>query len=161
MTEAEAESRIRREFKPLADSKIFEDLVRPMLAAGISIRFQARGASMSPAIRDQEIVRVMPVIAAKLRKDDIVLAKSENGFRLHRIVFADPASDVFITRGDCGQQNDPTLQAGQILGLAWAKEVRIGRTTVQAGFRGVGGWIMRSAARTQYISAKLLRRLAA
>ncbi|HEV2400268.1 MAG TPA: C25 family cysteine peptidase [Candidatus Sulfotelmatobacter sp.] len=98
---------------------------------------------------------------AKLRKDDIVLAKSNYGFRLHRIVLADHAKGLFITKGDCGQQNDPALTADQILGLAWAKEVRVGRTIVEARFRSVGGWILRFAARAQYISAKLLRRAAA
>src|SRR5579864_5777213 len=95
--------------KAFADSKLFEQLVCPLLDQGLSVRFEARGASMSPAIRDGEVVEVTPVIVAKLRKDDIVLAKTNVGFRLHRIVLADAARDLFITRGDCGQQNDPAL----------------------------------------------------
>ncbi|HYM76013.1 MAG TPA: C25 family cysteine peptidase [Candidatus Dormibacteraeota bacterium] len=146
--------------KVFADSKLFEEVVRPLLEQGMSVRFQARGASMSPAIRDGEVVEVTPVIVAKLRKDDIVLAKSNCGFRLHRIVRADSASDVFITRGDCGQENDPALRADQILGLARAKEVRVGRNIVQARFRGVGGWMLRSAARAQSVSSKLFRKAA-
>lgn len=142
-----------------ADSKLFEEIVRPLLAQGLSVRFQARGASMSPAIRDGEVVEVTPVIVTELRKDDIVLAKSNFGFRLHRIVMADPFNDVFITRGDCGQENDPALKAEQILGLARAKEVRLGRTIVHARFKGVGGWMLRSAARAQYLSTKLLRKM--
>ncbi|MBZ5689567.1 MAG: DUF11 domain-containing protein [Acidobacteriia bacterium] len=147
--------------KVFADSKLFEEVVRPLLEQGLSVRFQARGASMSPAIRDGEVVEVTAVIVTKLRKDDIVLAKSNAGFRLHRIVAADPGKDVFITRGDCGQQNDPALKAEQILGLARAKEVRVGRNIVQAGFRGVGGWMLRSAARIQRVSRKLLARAVA
>jgi uncharacterized repeat protein (TIGR01451 family) len=146
--------------KVFADSKLFEEIVRPLLDQGLSVRFQARGASMSPAIRDGEVVEVTPVIVAKLRKDDIVLAKSNCGFRLHRIVRADPASAVFVTRGDCGQENDPALRADQILGLARAKEVRVGRNIVQARFRGVGGWMLRSAARAQFVSSKLFRKAA-
>src|SRR5579864_7551575 len=144
--------------KAFADSKLFEQLVCPLLDQGLSVRFEARGASMSPAIRDGEVVEVTPVIVAKLRKDDIVLAKTNVGFRLHRIVLADAARDLFITRGDCGQQNDPALKAGQILGLARAKEVRVGRNIVQAGFRGAGGWLLRSAARAQYVCAKVLKK---
>src|SRR5580658_9634461 len=105
-----------------ADSKLFEGVLRELLEKGLSARFQARGASMSPTIRDGEMVKVTPVIVSKLRKDDIVLAKSNYGFRLHRIVLADHARDVFITRGDCGQENDPPLNGSQILGLAEAKE---------------------------------------
>jgi uncharacterized repeat protein (TIGR01451 family) len=147
--------------KVFADSKLFEEILRPLLEQGLRVRFQARGASMSPAIRDGEVVEVTPVMVTKLRKDDIVLAKSNCGFRLHRIVAADPERDVFITRGDCGQQNDPALKAEQILGLARAKEVRVGRNIVQARFRGVGGWLLRSAARMQFVSRKLLARAGA
>lgn len=142
----------------LADSELFEEVVRPLLEQGLNVRFQARGGSMSPAIRGGEIVEVTPVIVTKLRKDDIVLAKSNAGFRLHRIILADPARDIFITRGDCGQENDPALKGSQILGLAHSKEVRVGRNIVQARFRGVGGRLLRSVARLQSVSSKLLAR---
>jgi len=139
-----------------SDSKLFEDVVRELLEQGLRARFQARGASMSPAIRDGEVVEVTPVIVSKLRKDDIVLAKSKDGFRLHRIVHADHARDVFLTRGDCGQENDPLLRGGQILGLARAKGVRVGRRILQARFKSVGGWALRCAARSQVVVVKLL-----
>jgi len=138
------------------DSRLFEDLMRDLLGRGLAVRFQARGASMSPAIRDGEIVEVTGVIVSKLRKDDIVLAKTKDGFRLHRIVFADSASDVFVTRGDCGPENDPMLRGAQILGLAQAKEVRVGRKLMQARFRSVSGWALRCAARSQHVTSKLL-----
>ena len=141
-----------------ADSHLFEEIVRPLLAQGLSVRFQAHGASMSPAIRDGEVVEVIPAVVTELHKDDIVLAKTNRGFRLHRVVAADYANDRFVTRGDCGQENDPPLSAAQILGLARAKEVRLGRSVVRAKFRGVGGWILRSAARAQYLTAKLVQR---
>src|ERR1700722_1233550 len=139
------------------DSERFEALSRDLLKSGMGVRFQARGASMSPAIRDGEIVGVTPVIVSKLRKDDIVLANTNTGFRLHRIVFADHERDLFITRGDCGQANDPALKGAQILGLAQAKEVRVGRRMVRAKFNTVSGWALRCAARAGYIASKLAR----
>ncbi|MFZ0734923.1 MAG: C25 family cysteine peptidase [Candidatus Sulfotelmatobacter sp.] len=144
-----------------ADSKLFDEVVRDLLDRGLSVRFQARGASMSPAIRDGETVEITSVIMSELRKDDIVLAKTNYGFRLHRIVLADHARDVFITRGDCGRQNDPPLTGVQILGVARSKEVRIGRNIVQARFRTVDGWILRSAARAGYVARKSIRKLRA
>lgn len=132
-----------------ADSILFEELMRDLLKRGRAVRFLAQGCSMSPAIRDGEMVQITPVIVSKLRKDDIVLTKSKYGFRLHRIVSADHANDVFVTRGDCGQQNDPALTGSQILGLARAKEVRVGRINVRAQFRGVIGWLLRCAAHGQ------------
>jgi hypothetical protein len=79
-----------------SDAQLFEAFVRPMLERGLSVRFEARGCSMSPAIRDGEIVEVSPAELVGLRKDDIVLAKSECGFRLHRIVMLDLERDVFV-----------------------------------------------------------------
>ena len=138
------------------DSKLFEDLARDLLEHGVGVRFRARGASMSPAIRDEEMVWITPVMVSNLRKDDIVFTKSDYGFRLHRLVVADLASDTFITRGDCGQQNDPPLKGIQILGRAQAKEVRVGRTVVLAKFRGLGGSAFRCLARTQSVARKML-----
>ncbi len=138
------------------DSDLFADLLCPMLQQGLDVRFQARGASMSPAIRDGEVVEITPVQLSQLRKGDIVLAKTELGFRLHRIVNFDLVNNVFITRGDCGHENDPPLSAAQILGLARAKEVRLGWTTVRASFRY--GSFLRCAARVQYLLEKMLRK---
>ncbi len=138
------------------NSELFEDLLSPMLEQGLSVRFQARGASMSPAIRDGEIVEIGPVKPTGIRKRDIVLAKTKSGFRLHRIVTLDHARNIYITRGDCGQEDDPPLTGSQILGLARAKELRLGWTTVRASFRH--GWLLRRAARAQYLVEKVVRK---
>jgi len=116
---------------------------------------------MSPAIRDGEVVHVKPAGPADLRKGDVVLVKGETGFRLHRLVVADVGRDVFITRGDCGQQDDPAVAGEQIAGIAVAKEVRVGNWIVRAKLSGVGGRILCGAARGQGIARKLLSRIAA
>ena len=136
-------------------SELFEDLSRELMQNGLSIRFQARGASMSPRIRDGEIVHVAPVIVSKLRKGDIVLTKSNHGFRIHRLLVADHEKDLFITRGDCGQQDDPAVRGGEILGIAEAKEVQVGRRVVRAKLRGAGGHMVQCAARGQVILKRL------
>ena len=125
------------------DSERFEAISRELLQNGMGVRFEARGASMSPAIRDGEIVYVTPVIVSKLRKDDIVLSKGHSGFRVHRLVVADQDKNLFITRGDCGEQDDPPLRSEQILGVAIAKEVRIGNKLMRARFNSVGGRALR------------------
>ena len=62
-------------------TKLFEAISRELLREGNGIRFQACGASMSPAIRDGEIVHVESAVPVELRKGDIVLVKGEMGFR--------------------------------------------------------------------------------
>ncbi|MGA8428643.1 MAG: CARDB domain-containing protein, partial [Candidatus Sulfotelmatobacter sp.] len=139
-----------------SDSGMFEAFTRELLKAGLRVRFEARGASMSPCIRDGEIVHITPVIVSKLRKDDIVLARSNNSFRVHRLVLVDQENDTFVTRGDCGQQDDPAVRGEEILGIATAKEVRVGRRVVRAKFDGLGGRLLRGAARSQYLLMKVL-----
>ncbi len=135
---------------------LFEEVVRELLGRGLCARFQARGASMSPAIRDGETVEITPVTVSKLRKDDIVLAKTNHGMRLHRIVLADHERDVYVTRGDCGKENDPPVKGSQILGIARAKEVRVGRRMLRAKLNSVGGEFLCGAARGQRITQRLL-----
>jgi Peptidase S24-like len=138
-------------------SQQFESFSLQCLQAGIRIRFQARGASMSPAIRDGEMVYVRPASDSLLREGDIVLVKSDSGFRMHRLVRMDPRRDMFITRGDCGLQDDPPVRRGQILGVAVAKDVQIGTGRVTARFNGPRGKVLRALARGQAAFRKLAR----
>lgn len=137
-------------------SKLFEAFSRELLGTGSLVRFEARGASMSPAIRDGEMVHVRPAVLTELRVGDIVLVKSDGGFRLHRLVTVDVDRDVFVARGDCGLEDDPAVRGVEILGIAEAKEVRVGRRMVRAKLRGVGGRVLRGAARGQLILKKIV-----
>ena len=141
-----------------SDSESFEAISRELLNRGLSVRFEARGASMSPSIRDHQIVHVTPVIVSKLRKGDIVLTKGHSGFRVHRLVFTDHDKNLFITRGDSGQQNDLPVRGDQILGLVVAKEVKLGKKSVRTELKGIGGRLLQAAARGQSLASKLLRR---
>jgi uncharacterized repeat protein (TIGR01451 family) len=136
-------------------SRQFESFSLECLKAGLRIRFQARGASMSPTIRNREMVYVKPASEVTLRRGDIVLVKADYGFRLHRLVVADASRDVFITRGDSSQQDDRPVRCHQILGVAVAKDVQVGTANVRANFKGMGGRLLRSVARGQSAVSKL------
>src|SRR5579864_1077500 len=138
-------------------SRLFEALSRELLCAGNRIRFQARGASMSPSIRDGEFVLVAPANRTELRKGDIVLVRSTNGFRLHRLVVTDPEADVFITRGDCGRERDPAVSAEEIVGIATAKEVRIGKITARVPLKGAVGRLLSGTTNGQHRVIRLFR----
>ena len=144
-----------------ADSS-FEALSRELLQSGSSVRFEARGSSMFPTIRDREIVYVTPVIVSKLRKDDIVLTKGHKRFLIHRLVVADHERNLFITRGDSGTEDDPAVRGDQILGQVLSKEVtfgtkRFGKKTVRMKLTGFSGMLLRSAARSRSAAGKILR----
>ena len=140
-------------------SRQFESFSMDCLNAGLRVRFQARGSSMSSSIRDGEMVYVRPASEADLRRGDIVLVKSGYGFRLHRLIRADAGRDIFITRGDCALQDDPPVSRKQILGVAVAKDVRVGTKTLRAQFWGARGCFLRVAARTQSILSKVPSRV--
>ena len=137
-------------------SKQFESVALECLRAGLGVRFQARGASMFPTIHNGEMVYVKPASVASLRRGDIVLVKGDHGFRMHRLVAADAGRDVFITRGDCGLQDDPAVRGDQILGIAVAKEVRVGRNIVRTKLKGVGGMLLSWTARGKAAVSKFL-----
>lgn len=80
------------------DSEQFEQLSRGLLTSGHHVRFQARGRSMLPLIKDGETLCVESVAAAKLRVGDIVVARTTLGLRAHRLIFADVKRDCFLTR---------------------------------------------------------------
>ena len=139
-------------------SRLFAELSSELLACGNAIRFRARGASMSPAICDGEIVDVKPARASELHVGDIVLVRAGLAFRLHRLVLADAGRDVYITRGDCGMQDDPAVSGEQIVGTVMTNDARPG--VVRARFRGICARWIGLTARAQHLAGKILRALA-
>jgi len=105
-----------------AHSSLFGALSRGLLSTGLGFRFQARGRSMEPAIRDGEILWVEPCSPRGLRKGDIVLFAEGANFRAHRLMVADAERDIFITRGDAGLERDEALCGKQVLGKVVAKQ---------------------------------------
>src|SRR5437667_205988 len=81
-----------------AESSIFGQLVRDLEESGFGFRFQARGRSMLPTIRDGEILQVERVDPATLRVGDIVLFRSGGEFKAHRVIRN--RKECFLTRGD-------------------------------------------------------------
>jgi len=98
------------------DSVLFEQLSRGLLADGHQIRFQARGRSMLPLIRDGENLCVESVPPRRLHVGDIVVARTPRGLRAHRLIFKDLKRDCFLTRGDAGQETDPPISSRHIIG---------------------------------------------
>ena len=137
-------------------SELFETFIRQLLKEGKCVRFQARGESMWPTIQNGDVVRIQPVAPGELCKGDIVLVKDDHGFRLHRLVLADAGNDFFITRGDSSQQDDPPVRGDEILGIAQSKQVKIGNRTVPANFKGMGGRLLRGAARGQHLLERVV-----
>lgn len=66
------------------------------MRAGATVKFTAHGNSMSPRIRDGDMVCVRPTQIAEVEQGDIVLAKVKGRWYLH-LVSASSGDRVLIT----------------------------------------------------------------
>ncbi|MGA6959434.1 MAG: hypothetical protein WBY38_08500, partial [Candidatus Acidiferrales bacterium] len=103
-----------------SNSQQFAAVCDATLLRGLPMRFQARGQSMQPNVRNGDTVEVAPISAGKPERGDIVLARGRAGFRLHRVVGWDAATGKVVTRGDAGQGNDEPAE--MVLGKVTAIE---------------------------------------
>lgn len=98
-------------------------MARVLVAQGRSFRFHARGGSMRPAIRNNDVLQVEPVRAEELRAGEIVLfAARSGGFRAHRLQLADGEKDMYVTKGDANPFADAPIQGSQILGRVVSRQ---------------------------------------
>lgn len=133
--------------KDRAESLAFHLLTSDLISAGYGLRFQAVGRSMLPTIQDGEIVHVRPVPTDLLRIGDIVLLRTDEQFKAHRIIRK--RGECFITRGDAGVDTDGEIRCDQILGRVTAKEIMNSHRLVRLdGMR----------ARLEFFAAELRRR---
>jgi signal peptidase len=80
---------------------------------------------MYPTIRDGEMVTVVPVAPAGIRRGDIVLYRSEKGVIAHRVerVRRKAGRIVYLRlRGDASDSFDRPVQPEQVLGRVQAVE---------------------------------------
>jgi hypothetical protein len=122
--------RIEGEF-PLSGEALTE-LMRAVLAKGRPLRFRAKGLSMSPFIKDGDVVTVRPLAGARPRTGDVVafLHPATGRAAVHRVVRE--RSGLFSLKGDNTPNADGALSLEQILGTVCCiersgKPVHLGR----------------------------------
>jgi len=106
-------------------SAAFADLSIGLLRAGAAVRFRARGASMSPLVRDGDVVLVQPVEPRSLRAGDVVLCSSHPGrVVVHRVIRRSIGREGcrFTVQGDRVGQPDGTISQAQVYGRVAAIE---------------------------------------
>lgn len=100
-------------------SAAFGELSGEILRAGHGLRFRARGASMSPLVRDGDVVLVQPVAPRAVRVGDVVLCRSDAGFPVaHRVVrrLDGPDGRRFLVQGDQALRVDGVIPGAQVYG---------------------------------------------
>lgn len=109
----------------LRDSARFMQVVEELLRHGHSVRFRAHGASMTPAIRDGEVITVAPVGSAEIRIGDVVLYRHGGGALAHRVVRVRSSGGQLVElvpRGDAADLCDAPIAPMRVLGRVVAVE---------------------------------------
>lgn len=80
------------------------------------VRFTATGASMAPAIRAGDVLRVEPVAPTAVRLGDVVLYASLRGLTAHRVVEASDSAGMLRCRGDARGSELESVRTQEVLG---------------------------------------------
>jgi signal peptidase I len=93
------------------------DLLRAMRERGVSTRTMVRGWSMSPFIRDRDVLTIVPIDSGRLRVGDIVAFSHPKNKKLviHRIIRC--MDSVWLLKGDNSPKPDGIIGQKDIVGL--------------------------------------------
>ena len=93
------------------------DLLRAVLSKGVLVRFQAKGFSMSPFIKNNDVVTISPLQGTQPSLGDIIaFAHPETqGLYIHRIVRN--KGGFCVTKGDNRSQTEESVPIENILGF--------------------------------------------
>jgi signal peptidase len=133
--------------------RAFVEVVSEVLGRGHSVRFRAKGTSMTPTIREGEVITVVPVQPNGIRRGEIILYRSERGVFGHRVVRVTrgrAGSVVLLPRGDACQTCDEPVEESAVLGRIVAVE-RDGESL------DLAGWCARTYATARAPVSRLLR----
>jgi len=154
--EPSAPVRERGELRLSADS--LTALMGDVLAKGKAFRFRAKGSSMSPFVKDGDVITVSPLRGRQPRTGEIVafIHPKTGRAAVHRVVRAVAAG--FLLRGDNSQDADGVLPGERILGVL-TEVVRDGKRI--QGVRGPGSRLLALLSRSGGLARGLgfLRRL--
>lgn len=91
-------------------------LMRSVLERGVPFRFRAAGGSMTPLIRDGDVLTVVPARLAETDPGDVVafIRPGREALVVHRLL--DRGGGGFSTRGDNAAQNDGRFDPERLLG---------------------------------------------
>jgi signal peptidase I len=114
--------RTRPEFSIIKGSELslsgraLVDLLDAVLQKGMDARFQAKGFSMAPFIKNNDVVTISPLQGERAGLGDIIaFAHPETqGLCIHRIVRK--KGDLYVTKGDNRSETEESVPIENILG---------------------------------------------
>ena len=89
-------------------------MIVDLLAQGHAVQFRARGDSMHPVIREDDLLHVEPVESPRIVCGDVVLTLAGRGLTAHRVIARN--GTTLVTRGDNAPAADDPIDESQVLG---------------------------------------------
>jgi hypothetical protein len=124
------------------------ELLRAATERGVPLRTRARGFSMSPFIRDEDVLTIAPMNGRAPRVGEVVAFVHPDSGRLaiHRVIARVAAG--WLARGDNCPKPDGVVPPGAILGVL----IRVERDGRHARLGlGAEGWLIAWLQRTQVL----------
>ena len=114
-------------------NEVLVDLIITVLEKGSAFRFQAKGSSMTPFIKDGDVITLESIQGKKILRGDVVavISPTPEKLRVHRVVKISKGS--YTIKGDNVSRIDGTFEKAQILGRVI--KVERGARTIQLGSR--------------------------
>ena len=92
----------------------FASIAQDVLGRGRALRFKVKGGSMSPFIRNGDVLEVIP-LKGKINFGDIILYHSSYGNSIiHRVI--QTRKESIVTKGDSVPNSDQPVLSRQVLG---------------------------------------------
>ena len=98
----------------MARAAVVGDLVRATLEANGECMWRARGSSMAGAIRDGDLVRLVPPSGDVAVGDVVMAALPDDRLVIHRVVRVDAGGAVRL-RGDSCWRSDPPVPRAAVI----------------------------------------------
>jgi hypothetical protein len=121
----------------LCDCSLIIDLLRQ----GLSVRFEARGISMRPAIGPGDVITIAPAGIGDVRPGDVVAYARAGRLFVHRLVASWACADgsnALLLRGDSAPEMDPVVHGPAVLGRVVAVAHAARRVPLVSG---TGNWL--------------------
>lgn len=131
------------------------DLVEELLRSGYSVRFQVRGRSMHPWIRDGDVLTLVPASGlARIPRGSVCLYRNTAGRLLcHRLLAGpSPAGALLEFRGDAQSGVPDRVPSAAVAGVAVTRERRSRACRIDGRLSRTAGWAW---AVTQALRARL------
>jgi signal peptidase I len=105
----------KREVLPLS-SRQLEELMKGVLGKGASFRFRCKGFSMSPFIKDGDVLTIAPLQGSSLSFGEVVVFSHPSTGKLiiHRVI--KKKEGAYLTKGDNIPESDGFISKAHIFG---------------------------------------------